>query len=48
MAAQPDIPLNAAGNDADPQETREWQDALAGVIDKEGAERAHFLIGQMI
>ena len=48
MAAQPDLPLNAAGNDADPQETREWQDALAGVIDKEGAERAHFLIGQMI
>ncbi|MBL8414310.1 MAG: pyruvate dehydrogenase (acetyl-transferring), homodimeric type [Propionivibrio sp.] len=35
-------------NDADPQETREWQDALTGVIGKEGTERAHFLIQKMI
>jgi len=35
-------------NDPDPQETREWQDALSGVIDNEGAERAHFLIEQLI
>ncbi len=39
---------NTANNDADPQETREWQDALDGVIEKEGAERAHFLIERMI
>ena len=50
MSAQP-APL--AGNgaapafDTDQQETREWMDALSAVIDKEGAERAHFLIEQL-
>jgi pyruvate dehydrogenase E1 component len=34
--------------DVDPEETREWQDAIDGVIDHEGAERAHFLIEQVI
>jgi len=34
--------------DLDPQETREWLDALGGVIDKEGAQRAHFLIENLI
>ena len=35
-------------SDVDPQETREWQDAIDGVIDHEGADRAHFLIEQVI
>ena len=35
-------------NDPDPQETREWQDALTGVITNEGDERAHFLIETLI
>jgi len=48
MAALPDSTQASAINDTDPQETREWQDALNGVIDKEGTERAHFLIQQMI
>ena len=30
--------------DVDPTETGEWLDALEAVIDREGAERAHFLI----
>ena len=34
--------------DVDPQETREWLDALDGVIDHEGPDRAHFLIEQLI
>ncbi|PWW44700.1 pyruvate dehydrogenase (acetyl-transferring), homodimeric type [Melaminivora alkalimesophila] len=34
--------------DIDQQETREWMDALQAVIDKEGAERAHFLIEQLL
>ncbi|PWV61605.1 pyruvate dehydrogenase (acetyl-transferring), homodimeric type [Plasticicumulans acidivorans] len=34
-------------NDIDPQETREWLDALAGVIEHEGADRAHFLIDNL-
>lgn len=34
--------------DSDPQETREWQDALTGVISNEGDERAHYLIETLI
>jgi pyruvate dehydrogenase E1 component len=34
--------------DVDPQETREWLDALAGVLAIEGPDRAHFLIEQLI
>ena len=40
MAALPENALSAGITDADPQETQEWQDALSGVIDREGAERA--------
>ncbi len=39
---------NMAPADTDQQETREWLDALSAVIDKEGAERAHFLIEQLL
>ena len=48
MASQGELIDTNHGVDADPQETREWQDALASVIEHEGAERAHFLIQQMI
>src|SRR5574340_534462 len=34
--------------DSDPQETQEWLDALASVLENEGAERAHFLIERLI
>ncbi len=34
--------------DVDPQETQEWLDALEGVIRQEGAERAHFLLEQLV
>jgi len=34
--------------DIDPQETHEWLDALASVLENEGPERAHFLISQLI
>jgi pyruvate dehydrogenase E1 component len=34
--------------DLDPQETREWLDALDSVLSTEGTERAHFLIQQLI
>ncbi|ABS28306.1 pyruvate dehydrogenase (acetyl-transferring), homodimeric type [Anaeromyxobacter sp. Fw109-5] len=34
--------------DIDPQETREWLDALEGVLEREGTERAHFLIEHLI
>ena len=36
------------GRDLDTQETREWMDALSAVIEKEGPERAHFLLEQLL
>src|SRR3989338_8968408 len=38
----------ASKPDDDPQETREWLDALESVLENEGAERAHFLLDQLI
>jgi pyruvate dehydrogenase E1 component len=35
-------------SDHDPQETREWLDALDGVLAQLGPDRAHFLIEQLI
>jgi len=40
--------MDAMKQDADPQETREWLDALSGVLTIEGPDRAHFLIEQLI
>jgi pyruvate dehydrogenase E1 component len=37
-----------ANPDIDPQETREWLDALEAVLEHEGPERAHYLIEQLI
>ncbi|MDO8789329.1 MAG: pyruvate dehydrogenase (acetyl-transferring), homodimeric type [Sulfuritalea sp.] len=37
-----------ASADADPQETREWLDAMQAVIAHEGPGRAHFLLEQLI
>ena len=34
--------------DLDPQETREWQDALRAVIAEEGEDRAHFILETLI
>ncbi|MDO5653970.1 MAG: pyruvate dehydrogenase (acetyl-transferring), homodimeric type, partial [Brachymonas sp.] len=46
-AAQP-VAEPAVPQDQDPQETREWQDALAAVIEKEGLGRAHYLLEQLL
>src|SRR5262245_14806596 len=35
-------------NDAAPEETREWLDALESVLEQEGPERAHHLIEALI
>lgn len=35
-------------HDQDPQETREWLEALDGVLENEGAERAHYLVEKLI
>jgi pyruvate dehydrogenase E1 component len=34
--------------DIDPQETQEWLDAIAAVLEHEGTERAHYLLEQLI
>ncbi len=34
--------------DIDPEETREWKEALEEVIERDGPERAHFLIEAMV
>jgi len=34
--------------DADPQETQEWLEALDGVLKYEGAQRAHYLLEQLV
>ncbi|MEM1249129.1 MAG: pyruvate dehydrogenase (acetyl-transferring), homodimeric type [Acidobacteriota bacterium] len=36
------------GTDSDPLETREWLEALEAVIEREGPERAHFLLESLI
>ena len=35
-------------HDHDPQETREWLDALGAVLEVEGPERAHYLLERLI
>ena len=42
------VPQQPAANDPDELETKEWLDALEAVLDREGAERAHFLLEQLI
>ena len=37
-----------AAPDTDPQETREWLEALTAVIEAEGTERAHYLLERLI
>jgi pyruvate dehydrogenase E1 component len=34
--------------DVDPQETREWLEALEAVLEREGPERAHFLLESLV
>ncbi|MEM9300693.1 MAG: pyruvate dehydrogenase (acetyl-transferring), homodimeric type [Pseudomonadota bacterium] len=43
-----DAEVNKQFTDIDPDETREWLDALAGVIHADGAERAHYLLEKMV
>ena len=45
MSAVPQFP---AANDPDTMETQEWLDALEAVMEREGPERAHFLLQTLI
>src|SRR6266852_4410487 len=42
------LPESFAANDPDALETQEWLDALEAVLEREGAERAHFLLEKLI
>jgi pyruvate dehydrogenase E1 component len=42
------VPNMQAANDADAMETREWLDALEVVLEREGAERAHYLLEKLV
>jgi pyruvate dehydrogenase E1 component len=48
MSALPESVPSLAANDGDPLETKEWLDALAAVIEREGPERAHFLLEKLV
>ncbi len=48
MSVQPNVNNVLNAPDIDHQETREWLDALNAVIEKEGPERAHFLLEQLL
>ena len=37
-----------SAHDIDPQETQEWREALAAIIEHEGPERAHYIIEQLV
>ena len=43
-----DADNDVRGVDVDPVETREWLDALEDVIDRDGANRAHFLLDKAV
>ncbi len=47
MSAAPTPPLVPVTTDADPVETREWQEALSAVIQHAGTDRAQFLLQQL-
>ena len=47
MSASDALDGRGAG-DLDTQETREWMEALVAVIQREGPERAHFLLEQLL
>ncbi|MGQ0653405.1 MAG: pyruvate dehydrogenase (acetyl-transferring), homodimeric type [Betaproteobacteria bacterium] len=42
------VPQSPAANDPDQLETQEWLDALESVLEREGPERAHFLLERLI
>jgi pyruvate dehydrogenase E1 component len=45
MSALPEFP---AANDPDALETQEWLDALDAVLQREGPERAHYLLEKLV
>jgi len=42
------VPQQPAANDPDALETKEWLDALEAVLEREGPERAHYLLDKLV
>ncbi len=42
------VPHSPAANDPDSLETQEWLDALEAVLEREGPERAHYLLEKLV
>ncbi len=40
--------MTDSGKDIDPQETQEWLEALESILEREGVDRAHYLLEQLI
>lgn len=40
--------MTKQASDIDPRETREWLDALDSILEREGVERGHFILEQLI
>ena len=48
MSAQLDQVTAQTANDPDAQETKEWLEALEAVLEKEGPDRAHYLMERLV
>jgi pyruvate dehydrogenase E1 component len=48
MSANPQAGVDSAANDEDTLETQEWLEALAAVLEREGPERAHYLLERLV
>jgi pyruvate dehydrogenase E1 component len=48
MSSLDQVRSTAAASDDDAQETQEWLEALEAVLDREGPERAHYLLERLI
>jgi len=44
----PGAPGTVFEQDADPQETQEWLEALESVLEREGVDRAHYLVERLV
>ena len=40
--------MSEENKDVDPQETQEWLEALDSVLEREGIERGHYLLEQLV
>ncbi len=47
-AMKTDAEIDLLQRDVDPEETREWKDALEAVVERDGPERAHYLVEALV